>query len=46
MLFTATAVLLKTALGLFLALQINNLPAHRQRLWRGLFLIPGSCRRL
>ena len=40
MLFTATAVLLKTALGLFLALQINNLPARRQRLWRGLFLIP------
>ena len=40
MLFTVTAVLLKTALGFFLALQINNLPARRQRLWRGLFLIP------
>jgi multiple sugar transport system permease protein len=40
MLFTVTAVLLKTALGLFLALQINNLPVRRQRLWRGLFLIP------
>ena len=39
-LFTVTAVLLKTALGFFLALQINNLPARRQRLWRGLFLIP------
>lgn len=40
MLFTVAAVLLKTALGFFLALQINNLPARRQRLWRGLFLIP------
>jgi multiple sugar transport system permease protein len=40
MLFTVSAVLLKTALGFFLALQINNLPARRQRLWRGLFLIP------
>ena len=40
MLFTVTAVLLKTALGFFLALQINNLPVRRQRLWRGLFLIP------
>ena len=40
MLFTVTAVLLKTALGFFLALQINNLPVPRQRLWRGLFLIP------
>jgi multiple sugar transport system permease protein len=40
MLFTVAAVLLKTALGFFLALQINNLPAPRQRLWRGLFLIP------
>ncbi|HEX2483591.1 MAG TPA: sugar ABC transporter permease [Methylomirabilota bacterium] len=40
MLFTITAVLLKTALGFFLALQINNLPVRRQRLWRGLFLIP------
>ena len=39
-LFTVAAVLLKTALGFFLALQINNLPVPRQRLWRGLFLIP------
>jgi multiple sugar transport system permease protein len=40
LLFTVTAVILKTALGFFLALQINNLPAPRQRLWRGLFIIP------
>ena len=40
LLFTGTAVLLKTALGFVLALQINNLPVPRQRLWRGLFLIP------
>ena len=40
LLFTVTAVVLKTALGFFLALQINNLPAPRQRLWRGLFIIP------
>src|SRR4029079_5773937 len=40
LLFTVTAVILKTALGFFLALQINKLPAPRQRLWRGLFIIP------
>lgn len=40
MLFTMSAVLFKTVLGFFLALQINNLPVRRQRLWRGLFLIP------
>jgi multiple sugar transport system permease protein len=40
LLFTGAAVVLKTALGFFLALQISNLPVPRQRLWRGLFLIP------
>src|SRR6185436_5525393 len=40
LLFTVTAVGLKAALGFFLALQINHLPVPRQRLWRGLFIIP------
>jgi multiple sugar transport system permease protein len=39
-LFTGTAVAGKTLLGFFLAVQINNLPIRRQRLWRGLFLVP------
>jgi multiple sugar transport system permease protein len=40
LLFTVTAVACKTVLGFFLALQIHALPARRQRVWRGLFVVP------
>lgn len=39
-LFTTTAVFFKALIGFIMAHLIDALPTHRQRLWRGLALIP------
>ncbi len=38
--FAVTAVLLKAAIGFLLAHLMHNIPSRRQRIWRGLLLIP------
>lgn len=40
MLFTLTAVFFKALIGFIMAHLIDALPNHRQRIWRGLALIP------
>ena len=39
-LFAVTAVVLKALLGFVLAHLMHNIPTRRQRLWRGLMLVP------
>ena len=39
-LFAVTAVVLKAAIGFILAHLMHNIPSGRQRIWRGLLLVP------
>ncbi|MBV8576782.1 MAG: sugar ABC transporter permease [Acetobacteraceae bacterium] len=39
-LFAVTAVVLKALLGFILAHLMHNIPSRRQRIWRGLLLVP------
>ena len=38
--FAITAVILKAVLGFILAHLMHNIPSGRQRIWRGLLLVP------
>lgn len=38
--FAVTAVILKAFIGFVLAHLMNNIPANRQKIWRGLLLVP------
>ncbi|CAH2599145.1 Sugar ABC transporter permease [Rhodovastum atsumiense] len=38
--FAVTAVVLKAVIGFVLAHLMHNIPSHRQRIWRGLLLVP------